>query len=109
MVARGIRNGRPNLAEVNTEDPDYLQEATVPTGAETHGGDDVAIFARGPGADALHGSLEQNVIFHVMVQATPTLREALCKLGDCNADGIPVTLPTLPSLPRGDKGKTRSR
>ncbi len=105
----GITRGRPNLTEVDTEDANYLQEATIPTSVETHGGDDVAIFARGPGSEALHGSLEQNVIFHVMVQATPVLREALCKLGDCNRDGIPVTLPEPTSLPRSGIPGSRSR
>src|SRR5205085_7840547 len=34
-------HGRPHLADVDTEDPDYMQEATMPGRAETHGGDDV--------------------------------------------------------------------
>jgi alkaline phosphatase len=68
----GIRKGRPDLSGVNTSDPDYLQEATVPLGAETHGGEDVAIYAKGPGAHLFHGVQEQNVIFHVMVEALRT-------------------------------------
>ncbi|EIL97114.1 alkaline phosphatase [Rhodanobacter thiooxydans] len=85
-----IRKGRPDLGDVDTTDPDYMQEATVPLKQETHGGEDVAIFATGPGAAAFHGELEQNVIFHVMVQHTPRLRAELCRLGSCNADGVPV-------------------
>jgi alkaline phosphatase len=36
---------------------------------ETHGGEDVAIYGRGPQAHLLRGVLEQNVIFHVMAEA----------------------------------------
>ena len=85
--------GRPNLTDVDTAHPDYLQEATVPLGNESHGGDDVGVWARGPGADAVRGSVEQNVIFHFMVQATPKLRARLCAQKLCNADGVPVVLP----------------
>ena len=86
-------HGRPNLLHVDTERPDFMQEAMVPLNGETHGGDDVGIWARGPGSDALRGTLEQNVIYHVVVQATPKLRERLCAAGTCNADGVPVELP----------------
>lgn len=85
--------GRPNLTDVDTEAPDYLQEAMIPLSNETHGGDDVGIWARGPGADAVRGSLEQNAIFHILLQATPKLRERLCAAKLCNADGVPVELP----------------
>jgi alkaline phosphatase len=87
------RNGRPDLNDVDTEHPDFMQEATVPLSNETHGGEDVGIWARGPGAEAVRGTLEQNAIFHVMLQAMPTLRERLCARGLCNADGVPVALP----------------
>ncbi|TWG93997.1 alkaline phosphatase [Luteimonas sp. J16] len=86
-------NGRPDLARVDTTDPDYMQEALVPMASETHGGDDVGIWARGPGSHAFRGTLEQHVIYHVIVQATPRLRERLCQAGTCNADGVPVELP----------------
>jgi alkaline phosphatase len=85
--------GRPNLAEVDTEHPDYMQESMIPLSNETHGGDDVGIWARGPGAGAVRGSLEQNAIFHIFLQSMPILRERLCAAKLCNADGVPVTLP----------------
>ena len=86
-------DGRPDLTDVDTAHPDYLQEATVPLGNESHGGDDVGIWARGPGSDAVRGTVEQNVIFHFMVQATPKLRERLCAEKLCNPEGVPVDLP----------------
>ncbi|WP_243042068.1 alkaline phosphatase [Dyella sedimenti] len=86
--------GRPDLARVATGDADYMQESTLPLKAETHGGEDVAIFAQGPGAAAFHGEMEQNAIFHVIVQHTPRLRGELCSLGSCNAGGVPVERPS---------------
>ena len=65
----GITSGRPDLTNVDTTAPGYLQEATVPLPAETHGGEDVAIFASGPQAHLFHGVQEQNVIAHVIMDA----------------------------------------
>lgn len=87
------RHGRPDLTRVDTEAPDYMQEALMPSSNETHGGDDVGIWARGPGSDAVRGSVEQNAIFHFLLQSMPALRTALCAKGDCDANGVPVALP----------------
>ena len=61
--------GRPDLTNVDTTALDYLQEATVPLGSETHAGEDVALYARGPGAHLVHGSQEQTISFYVMAHA----------------------------------------
>lgn len=58
--------GRFNLTNINTEAPGFHQEALVPRGSETHAGEDVGIYARGPGAHLVNGTLEQNMIFHIM-------------------------------------------
>jgi alkaline phosphatase len=60
---------RPDLTDVDTAAPNYMQEATVPMGSETHAGEDVAIYAQGPGAHLFRGAQEQNVIYHVMADA----------------------------------------
>ena len=61
---------RPDLTNVDTASPDYLQEAAIPTlGAETHAGEDVAIYANGPRSYLFRGTLEQNAIYHVMADA----------------------------------------
>jgi alkaline phosphatase len=65
----GIHEGRPDLSEVDTQSPDFLQEATVPMGSETHAGEDVPIYAEGPRAALFHGVREQNYIYHAMVEA----------------------------------------
>lgn len=100
---RPATRGRPNLRNVDVEDPDYLQEAMVPLASETHGGEDVPLYARGPGAQAVRGVLEQHVLFHIAVQATPALRNQLCEPGACR-DGVPAALvrPQSPNQPRGD-------
>lgn len=85
--------GRPDLTAVDTEHPDYMQEALVPGKSESHGGEDVGIWARGPGSKAIRGTLEQNAIYHLIVQATPRLRERLCEAGTCDGNGVPVELP----------------
>ena len=60
---------RPDLSKVDTRNPDYLQESTVPLPSESHGGEDVAIYATGPGAELFRGVMEQHTIYHVMASA----------------------------------------
>ncbi len=43
-----------------------LQQAAIPTGGETHAGEDVALYARGPGAEGARGVIEQNVIYDII-------------------------------------------
>jgi alkaline phosphatase len=64
-----VKNGRPDLSAVDTTNPDYLQEAMIPLRNETHGGEDVAIFAAGANAYIIRGSMEENWIFYVMADA----------------------------------------
>ena len=45
------------------------QQALVPLGSETHGGEDVALFATGPGAERVRGVIEQNVIYAIIRKA----------------------------------------
>jgi alkaline phosphatase len=45
------------------------QQSLVPLGSETHGGEDVALFATGPGAERAHGVIEQNVIYDIIRKA----------------------------------------
>ncbi|WP_417362860.1 alkaline phosphatase [Gallaecimonas pentaromativorans] len=61
-----MASARPDLNLYDVTDVDYRQEATVPLGSETHAGEDVAVYAMGPGAQLVTGSVEQNMLFHVM-------------------------------------------
>jgi alkaline phosphatase len=58
-----------DMSHVDTTDPDFHQEALVPLAYETHGAEDVAIFAGGPKAHLFHGVQEQSYIYYVMEDA----------------------------------------
>jgi alkaline phosphatase len=60
---------RPDLTNVDTTALGFRQQALIPLGSETHGGEDVAIFAAGPGANLFSGVMEQNEIYHVMARS----------------------------------------
>ena len=67
---RGYVGGtRPNLTQEQVTNPDYKQEAAVPLADETHGGEDVAIFATGADSQLIRGVMEENWIFYVMKDA----------------------------------------
>lgn len=73
----GIVAGRHLTKGVNTQAPGYHQEALVPLSSETHGGEDVGIYATGPGAHLVSGVHEQNYIFHVMNHAGGLTQKAM--------------------------------
>ena len=90
-------NPRPDLTLTNTADPNFLQESAVPMSSETHAAEDVAIYARGPGAHAFQGTVEQNVIFHVMAQSQKDTSVFYCMLfGDCGAGRANKSTVTAP-------------
>ena len=78
-------SGRQDISEVDTTAIGYHQEALVPLSAETHGGEDVAVYATGPGAEAASGSNEQNLLFHVMLGATDWEEAAARRRADLGA------------------------
>ncbi|CAF1106763.1 unnamed protein product [Didymodactylos carnosus] len=55
-----------SLNSLNTNATSYRAPAALPLRMETHGGEDVAVFAHGPWSHLLIGTIEQNVIPHVM-------------------------------------------
>lgn len=82
MTTLGYANGtgargpeRPNLTQEQVTAPDYKQEANIPLSAETHGGEDVAIYATGVNAHLIRGSMEENWIFYVMADALRLVRK----------------------------------
>jgi len=50
-------------------DKNYLAAGLATRKSETHGGEDVALFADGPRADLVAGVIEQNLIFHIIAEA----------------------------------------
>lgn len=61
--------GRQNLTNIDTGQYRYVHQAAVPLKQETHGGEDVPIFARGPMSHLIHGVQEQHYVAHVMQYA----------------------------------------
>ncbi|NWW67368.1 PPBT protein, partial [Ifrita kowaldi] len=57
-----VAGERENVSAVDFAHADYQAQSAVPLRQETHGGEDVAVFARGPMAHLLHGVHEQNYI-----------------------------------------------
>ncbi|XP_056116501.1 intestinal-type alkaline phosphatase [Rhinichthys klamathensis goyatoka] len=62
-------NTRPDMNSTVSSSDAYLQQAAVPLDSETHGSEDVAIFAKGPMAHLFHGVQEQSYIPHAMAYA----------------------------------------
>jgi len=65
----GTKLGRPQLESKEVQDPAHLQESHVALASETHGGEDVPIYAGGPGAALFHGVQEQNFVYHALAAA----------------------------------------
>jgi alkaline phosphatase len=77
---QAISTGREDLLFVDTESPGFHQEALVPLSSETHSGEDVGIYASGPGAPLISGTNEQQLIFHIMNYAANLSGKADSKL-----------------------------
>ncbi len=60
------QDSRPDLLVVDTGHRNFHQESLITLESETHGGEDVAIYARGPYAHLFAKTEEQNFIYHVM-------------------------------------------
>ena len=61
---------RPTLTTEQTTDPDFIQQSLVPMTSETHGGEDLGIYAIGPWAHLFQGTVEENYTFHVLNHAS---------------------------------------
>ena len=101
---------RPDLTLGDTTQENFLQEAAVPLDSETHAAEDVAIYARGPGAHAFQGVVEQNVIFHVMAQSEQGVSSFLCYLfGSCGKSDKTVAPPLMVDDLRAGMAKSAAR
>ncbi|NXB74774.1 PPBT protein, partial [Donacobius atricapilla] len=89
-----VAGERENVSAVDFAHADYQAQSAVPLRQETHGGEDVAVFARGPMAHLLHGVHEQNYIPHAMAYAACIGSNR----GHCNTAARPATPLLLPFL-----------
>ncbi|SFO52745.1 alkaline phosphatase [Cohaesibacter marisflavi] len=60
---------RPEVTQEQATDIDYVQQSLIPLSSESHSGEDVAVYGRGPWSHLFDSTIEQNEIFHVMLQA----------------------------------------
>nr|XP_018914109.1 PREDICTED: alkaline phosphatase-like [Bemisia tabaci] len=68
-----VAHTRYNLTNDDTANPQYEFSAMVPMVWETHGGDDIGVYAVGPWAHLLDRQFEQNYIAIVMAHAASIL------------------------------------
>lgn len=77
--------GRIDLTTTNFSDPRLRYIATVPLDSETHGGEDVGIYASGPRSEMFVGNYEQSFIPVLMAHAAqigPYSTDAHCSGSD---------------------------
>jgi len=60
---------RPDVDHKTATSQDFQQQALVRLSSETHGGEDVGLFAVGPWAHLVRGTMEQHLIYHIMLHA----------------------------------------
>nr|XP_057929045.1 alkaline phosphatase-like [Doryrhamphus excisus] len=82
-----VNGTRPDVNETISTGDEYRQQATVPLDSETHGIEDVAIFAKGPMSHLFHGVQEQSYIAHVMAYAACLDPYENCQLTSPNHAG----------------------
>ncbi|MBD3653624.1 alkaline phosphatase [Kangiella sp.] len=68
--------GRHIHVDEDTEASGFHQETLVPLGSETHAGEDVGVYAIGPGAQLLRGVNEQSMVFHAIDFAADLINQA---------------------------------
>lgn len=61
---------RIDLSKIDTSSNKFRFPATLQLSSETHGGDDVAVFASGPWSHLFSGVYEQNVIPYLIAYAS---------------------------------------
>ncbi|XP_026201651.1 alkaline phosphatase, intestinal, tandem duplicate 2 [Anabas testudineus] len=83
-----VNGSRPDVNESISSGNDYRQQAPVPLDSETHGIEDVAIFAKGPMSHLFHGVQEQSYIAHVMAYAACVEPYEDCQLPSPNHAGV---------------------
>ena len=98
---------RPTPTQEEATDPEYLQQALIPMSSETHSGEDVAVYAKGPYAHLFDGTVEQNYIFHVMNHAVGAEATAATEGGSEDAAEPATAEDVLPIADEAEEGRDR--
>ena len=89
-------SGRINPLDMDFRESFFMQPTTVPLHEETHGADDVAVFALGPYSHLFTGVYEQHFIAHAMMYATCLGPEEYLKAPTCGlASGIKFSVVSI--------------
>ena len=108
---------RPEVTQEEATDMEYIQQALIPMSSETHSGEDVAVYAKGPFAHLFDGTVEQNYIFHVMnhavnAEATAAAEGEGTGATEASAEGEAAEAPTadevLPIAEEAEEDATES-
>ena len=70
---------RPAVTMEQATAPDFIQQSLVYLESETHGGEDLGIYAIGPWSHLFQGTVEENYTFHVMDFASGISERAKAK------------------------------
>uniref|UniRef100_H0VKY6 Alkaline phosphatase n=2 Tax=Cavia porcellus TaxID=10141 RepID=H0VKY6_CAVPO len=103
-ILYGNGPGYPGSPRPEVSDNWKEEQAAVPLSSETHGGEDVAVFARGPQAHLMHGVQEQSYVAHLMAFAGCLEPYTDCGLQPPHSMDTPIgagpdsALPSLPLL-----------
>lgn len=68
--ANGPAFGRMDPTTLDLQSVDLVFPSGAPVDSESHGGEDVAVFAKGPYSHLFRGVFEQHVIPHIMAYAS---------------------------------------
>lgn len=64
-----VEKKRTDIHKMDMTADDFRFPATLPVESETHGGEDVGVYASGPWSHLFTGTYEQNTIPHIMAYA----------------------------------------
>lgn len=64
-----VQRSDETLTQDQVLNPDYRQQSAIPMGSETHSGEDVAAYARGPWAHLVDGVMEQHTLNRIITFA----------------------------------------
>lgn len=70
VVADDGTSPRLNPLLLNYQSKSFAFPGTLTLDSETHGGDDVVVYATGPWSHLFAGTIEQNTIPHIMAYAS---------------------------------------
>ena len=106
---QAFSGARPDVTQEDATDPEYIQQALIPMSSETHSGEDVAVYAKGPQAHLFDGTVEQNYIFHVMHHAVTAQDTAAAEDEGTEAAAEPATAEdVLPIADEAEEDATES-